>query len=116
MKLLDFPDLKQFYNFNNAGVEDIERAIELIIDKNEYQTPEPYQNLQYGITKMQQAYLLYRSQGAPDDTLELFRRWIEDADALMKKATQQAAPPELPPEPAIPPEIPPPLPTEAPVQ
>lgn len=87
MKLLDFPDLRQFYNFNNAGVEDIERAIELIVDKSDYQTPEPYQNLQLGIQKMQQAYLYYRANGAPEEKLELFRRWMEDANSLLKKAS-----------------------------
>lgn len=93
MKLLDFPDLRQFYNFNNAGVENIERAIEMIIEHGDYQTPEPYQNLQYGIVKMQQAYLMYQSQNAPESRLELFRRWIEDANALLVKATQASAPP-----------------------
>lgn len=86
MKLLDFPDLQEFYNFNNAGLENIERAIELMIDKGEYQTPEPYQNLQLGITKMQQAYLMYRNSDAPEERLELFRRWIEDAQSILKNA------------------------------
>lgn len=96
MKLLDFPDLEQFYNFNNAGLEDIERAIECIIDKGQYETPEPYQNLQLGITKMQQAYLLYRADGAPDDRLDLFRRWIEDAAQLLQKAQQPQLAPGVP--------------------
>lgn len=96
MKLLDFPDLQQFYNMNNAGVEDIERAIELIIDKNDYQMPEPYQNLQLGIQKMQQAYLFYRANNCPEEKLELFRRWIEDANTLMKKAEQAMMPPAAP--------------------
>lgn len=90
MKLLDFPDLQQFYNFNNAGVEDIERAIELIADKSQYETPEPYQNLALGITKMQQAYLHYRANNMPEEKLELFRRWIEDANTLMRKAQMEA--------------------------
>lgn len=90
MKLLDFPDLKSFYNMSNSGVEDIERQIEIMIDTGEYNSPEPYQNLQYGITKMQQAYLMYRSQGAPDDRLDLFRSWIEDAKALLDMATADA--------------------------
>jgi hypothetical protein len=89
MKLLDFPDLKAFYNMANAGVEDIERQIEKMIDEGEYQTPEPYQNLAYGIRKMQQAYLMYRSQNAPEDRLELLRRWIEDANDLIKTAQQE---------------------------
>lgn len=93
MKLLDFPDLRQFMNMANAGVENIDRAIEMIIEKGQYETPEPYQNLQYGIEKMQQAYLMYKSNGAPESRLELFRRWMNDAQALMTKANQPAAPP-----------------------
>lgn len=89
MKLLDFPDLQRFYNFNNAGLENIERTIETFIDKGIYSTPEPYQNLQLGIVKMQQAYLMYKDSNAPEEKLELFRRWIEDAQALLKKAEQQ---------------------------
>jgi len=89
MKLLDFPDLQGFYNYNNAGIEDIERAIEKMIDDGDYNTPEPYQNLEYGIVKMQQAYLLFRSKGAPEERLELFRRWIEDAKAIMERATME---------------------------
>lgn len=90
LKLLDYPDLQSYYNMANAGVEDIERQIELMVEKGEYQTPEPYQNLQYGITKMQQAYLMYRQDGAPEEMLDLFRRWIEDAKELMDKASQEA--------------------------
>lgn len=86
MRLLDFPDIKGVYNMSNAGVEDINRQIELMVDKGEYQTPEPFQNLQYGIQKMQQAYLLYRAQNAPEETLELFRRWMSDAKDLLAKA------------------------------
>lgn len=89
MKLLDFPDLQHFYNFNNAGLEDIERTIEEMIDNAAYSTPEPYQNLILGVTKMQQAYLMYKSQGAPEERLELFRRWIEDAQTLLNRATQE---------------------------
>ena len=90
MKLLDFPDLKKFYNMANAGLEDIERQIELIVDKSEYNTPEPYQNLKLGLQKFQQAYLMYKSQGAPEETLELLRRWMEDANDLLTQAANEA--------------------------
>lgn len=90
MRLMDFPDLQQYFNFNNAGVEDIHRTIEKMLDDGDYTTPEPYENLQYGITTMQKAYLFYKSQGAPDQRLELLRRWIEDADGLIKKAQMEA--------------------------
>jgi hypothetical protein len=90
MKLLDFPDLEAFYNFNNAGIEDIERVIDEIIEKGNYQTPEPFQNLEFGIMKMQQAYLHFRAQKAPEERLDLLRRWIDDANALMQRAQQEA--------------------------
>ena len=86
MKLLDFPDLKTYMDRSNAGLEDIEKMIELMIDKGEYQTPEPYQDLTNGVTMMQQAYLLYRTQNAPEERLDLFRRWIEDAQELLTRA------------------------------
>lgn len=90
LKLLDFPDLQAYYQFKTASGEDIDRLIEQFIDKGEYSTPEPYQNLALGVQKMQQAYLLFKSQGAPEENLELFRRWVEDAQALQEGAVQQA--------------------------
>jgi hypothetical protein len=119
MKLLDFPDLKSFYNMANAGVEDIEKQIEDMMEKGEYQTPEPYQNLQYGIIKMQQAYLMYRAQNAPEDRLELLRQWMEDAKAMLDVALQAAQPPALEAPPLAAPAAPPvsdmvPLPTAQP--
>lgn len=106
LKLLDFPDLKSYMDRKNAGHEDIEKMIELMIEKGEYQTPEPYQDLTNGVHMMQQAYLLYRTQDAPEERLELFRRWIEDANELIVRAStpqtpvtpevQQAAPLEEP--------------------
>ena len=74
-----------------------------MIDKGEYQTPEPYQDLNNGIKMMQQAYLLYRTQNAPEERLDLFRRWIEDAQELMTMAAtpEQAALPEMPLDPTM---------------
>lgn len=90
LKLLDFPDLTSFYNLANASSENIEKTIELIVDKSEYNTPEPYQNLAYGMAKMQEAYLFYKNQGLPETKLDLIRRWIEDANALILKAQNEA--------------------------
>lgn len=90
LKLLDFPDLRAYYDMANASVDEIERQIELIIDKNEYAGPEPFQNLPYGLVAFQNAYLMYKAQGAPEETLDMFRMWMEQANELMKMA---AAPP-----------------------
>ena len=90
MKLLDLPDTQAYYGFKTAPGEDIDRTIERFIDKGTYETPEPYQDLASGVVKMQDAYLLFKSQGAPESKLELFRRWIEDARALQKRAAVEA--------------------------
>ncbi len=82
LKLLDFPDLKNFYNLANASSENIEKVIENIAEKGKYTPPEPYQNLEYGISKIQEAYLHYKNVDLEDSKLELFRRWMEDANAL----------------------------------
>jgi hypothetical protein len=89
MKLLDFPDVQGLYNFKNAPSEDIDRAIELIVDKQEYSSPEPYQNLQMGKERFTQAYLYYKAQGADEDTLELLRRWVSDAGELERRAMEE---------------------------
>lgn len=96
LKLLDFPDLEGAYNMVNAAYDDIEAMIERMVANNEYQTPEPYQNLELGIQMCQQAYLHYRSLSAPDEKLELLRMWMEDAQALLKKAAEAALPPPVP--------------------
>ncbi len=89
--LLNFPDLKAYNNLKNSSVENIKKQIELIVEEQKYSGPEPFQNLPYGIKKMQEAYLMYQNQGAPDEVLELFRTWIAEADALIKNAQQEVA-------------------------
>lgn len=92
LKLLDFPDLEGMYNLENAPTLDIDWQIEKMVEKGEYQTPEPYQNLNLGIQKMQKAYLMYRMQNAPEDRLELLRRWMDDAQSLLDASQEALAP------------------------
>jgi hypothetical protein len=87
--LLDFPDLKGYHQLVNSPVEDIKRSIEYMVDKGKFLPPEPYQNLEYGVEKMQQAYLYYRTRELPEDRLDLLRRWIENAQALLKVRAQK---------------------------
>jgi len=88
LKLLDYPDLRAYYDIANASVDEIERQIELMIDKGEYNTPEPYQNLPYALVTCQNAYLMYKAQGAPEENLDLLRRFMDDCNELMTQATQ----------------------------
>ena len=91
-KLLDFPDLDATTNLDIADLENVERQISSMIEKGRYEPPEPYQNLEMAKRKVQQAYLYYRHQGAPEEKLELLRTYIEDAQGLIDQAmaAQQA--------------------------
>ncbi len=106
LKLLDFPDLKSYIDRKNAGLADIEKTIELILEKQEYSTPEPYQDLNNGIKMMQQSYLQYRALNAPEEILDMFRRWIEDANELITRAATPQIP-ETPTDALAVPEAPP---------
>jgi hypothetical protein len=89
LSLLDYPDLESATSLQTAPLKNIEKQIELIVE-GEYQGPEPFMNLQLGITMMQNAYLKYQAEGAPDDVLENFRTWISEADTLIKNAQNEA--------------------------
>ena len=65
-----------------------------MMDKGEYFPPEPYQNLENAIRKTQQAYLMFKVQGAPEDRLELLRQYMEDAQNLLMRAQEKAPSPE----------------------
>ena len=93
LKLLDFPDLEASMNLLNADANNLERLIETMMDEGKYFPPEPYQNLENAVRKVQQAYLLYRMQGAPEDRLELLRQFMEDCQNLIEKAAQPEGPP-----------------------
>jgi len=88
-RLLNHPDLERAADINNAAIEDIEATIEELLD-GQYKPPEPYQNLEMGIKRIQLAYLKARRDGAPEDILDDMRRWIEQADYELKLVAQQA--------------------------
>lgn len=92
--LLDFPDLKAHTSLQTAAVQDIKRVIEVMIEDGKYVPPEPFQNLSYGLQRIQSAYLRAKNEGVPEGRLELLRRWMNQAMQLMAKA--------MPPAPSLP--------------
>lgn len=100
--LLNFPDLEQFHSLELAGQEDIEWMIEEMLVRGTWHAPEPYQNLQEAIPRMQSAVLRARMQNAPEDRRQMILDWIEQAlDIVQPQAP--SAPPMTPP---APPEMP----------
>ena len=99
-RLLNHPDLEHSASLLNAGIEDMEANVEDLLD-GKFSPPEPYQFLSYGIPRHQLALLRAKREGAPDDILEGFRIWIQQAEAVKQMATAGAAPAAPQPTPAI---------------
>jgi hypothetical protein len=64
--------------------------LEVSIDQNKYQAPEPYMDLERAKTLAQSFYLRARADGMPDDKLEIIRRYQDDVEALIEKRDEQA--------------------------
>jgi hypothetical protein len=96
LSMLDFPDLKSVTSLINSSRDVIMMIIELIIDKGEYETPEPYFNLQLAGELSQNAYLKSKLDGVPEDRQELLRIFMQDVMAMMQASTP--APSLVPPE------------------
>lgn len=104
-RLLDFPDLDSSNNMATAAWDYIDSLIEDIFEKGEdgYQAPDEYEDLQLGLKRMTYAYLIAKRQKCPEEVLDLFREWIDEAKALIK-ASMPAPAPAVP---AVPPMAPP---------
>lgn len=94
-RLLDHPDIQRAMTIANAAFEDIEAAIENILE-GELEVPEPYQFLDLGVVLFQKAYLDARRNKADEDVLESLRTWIMQANHLRgvgdEPANQNAMP------------------------
>lgn len=118
-RLLDFPDLESVSTLENAARENIDWVIEKLIDEGVYVAPESYQNLDLGIATLQKAILKAQMEGADENNIDLARRWIEAARALINEAKvaanaeqavlapQGTAVPEAPPTSDLIPNVPP---------
>lgn len=89
LSLLDFPDVEAAIDVQTAPTRDIEFTIGEILEKGEYNPPEPYQNLELGLKLFQSHYLLARANGVSEDRLEMLRNWMNSAKALKDQQQQQ---------------------------
>ncbi len=91
-KLLDFPDLQQVFDNENASRDNFENQIEKILDESLMLPPQPFDDLALGIKTYRDAYNRARLDDVPEAQLELMREWITQAQALVAQATPQPAP------------------------
>ena len=87
--LLDFPDIEQYNKLATAPLDEAEMLVEEILEKGKYYPPEPFSNLQLHLQFFQRAYIEAKINGAPEDRLDLMRRYMQECFKLL----QPPAPP-----------------------
>jgi hypothetical protein len=119
MMLLDYPDLERVSSMVNAPRLYVDMLIEHMLDPDDpkYRPPEPFDNHQLSLRCCTDAYNDARLRGAPEENLELLRRYIKSTERLIKQK-QPPAPAAAPG--AVPPPMPqagapPPMPMAPPV-
>lgn len=95
LRLMGIPDVERELDILTAAIEDIEAEIEELLDEK-YRSPEPFQALGLGIERVQLAMLKARRDGAPERILELMRKWIDNAVALLEDGAKGAPSPGAP--------------------
>jgi hypothetical protein len=109
-RLLDFPDLEQEENLQNASEEYINKILEEIVEHGDeddfvYKRPEPYDDLELCLEFGLQYYAQGKTNGLEEVKLQLLRKWIDDVKDLQLGAqmgaqalSQPPAPPQGVPE------------------
>ena len=99
LSLLDFPDLNKAQSLEMAALKLAEKQLSNIIEKGDYSSPEPQQNLQLSLNLAQKEYLNQKLNNLPEERLELILRYIDDVERLMKQSQpeQPMAPEAAPP-------------------
>jgi len=86
IKQLDFPDLKQFFNIENANSEYMEKIIYRIVFDGEMTQPDEQQDLELGIRMMTAMYLKYKTQNLEEEKLTMMVQWIQRAVDMLNSA------------------------------
>jgi hypothetical protein len=90
LRIIDYPDTQAVINIVTASRDAIDWMLDKIVEDGIYESPEPFMDLDLAIQVAQNRYLRERTQGTPEDRLELLRRFIQTANDLK---TVSAAPP-----------------------
>ncbi len=80
--MYDHPDLEASMSLTTAAVKNIEWTIGQL-QKGMKIMPDPLQHLEFGVAKVQMAYLDASRQEAPESVLENMRQWIELANHIL---------------------------------
>jgi hypothetical protein len=101
------PDVGEIGKRKNATRRLVEKIFDGIIERNEFQSPEPEMDLVKALRVASEIYLESRCDGMPEAKLETMRRWIVLCAAEIKRGAKPGDGSPMPP-PGPPPGPPPP--------
>lgn len=90
LDLLDYPDLSTVKRLKTSGRTILMKVIEEMLDTGVYIPPEPFMDLVKARPLAQAYYLEAKINNAPEELLELLRRFMEDVRALIEGETERA--------------------------
>lgn len=97
MRLLDIPDVDAYASLRMASWDMITEYIDRMLDAEDpndpeaYLPPEPFMDLQLALTIVPRAILRAKLDGAPDENIELLRRFVVQAQSLMPPPAEAPA-------------------------
>tara|TARA_R100000951_G_scaffold99916_2_gene90485 strand:+ start:6866 stop:8680 length:1815 start_codon:yes stop_codon:yes gene_type:complete len=91
--LLDYPDLEAVNQLATASSDGIKLMIEDMVEHGRYHPPEPFMNLSMAIAMIQSAYLRAKINNAPEENLDLLRRFMQEAIDMLSTMAQGATAP-----------------------
>lgn len=87
-ELLDFPDLKQARSLMFSTREVIRDHVGKMLEDQTYNPPEPFMDLQFAKSYTQSVYNQAKIDNESEETMELLRRFISQADSMLQRAQQ----------------------------
>lgn len=91
LDLLDYPDLQKVKRLKTSGRNILMKIIEEMLDTGRYIAPEPFMDLTKARPLAQAYYLEAKLNNAPEERLELLRRFMADVQAMVQGETDEAA-------------------------
>jgi hypothetical protein len=95
-RLLDYPDLDQVERLANASEERIFQYLDAIVEDGEYNSPDPFMDLNLATELVVQYYNLYSSAKLEEERCQMLRDFFAQIQGIQAAAQPQPAPAAAP--------------------
>lgn len=93
-RLLDFPDLEQVNKLANAAEERILKALDQIVEKGTFTSPDTFMDLSLAVTLVQQYWNLHVPAKLEQSKQALLQQFLQEVQALQQAAMPAPAAPQ----------------------